>query len=88
MSESKDKASAHRRKASFLVRVWQEDRGVEGGEPVLRGYLRDLSSGKERYLRDPADLGAEILRHFRSPGDQEVSSGDSEAASAELSSKK
>ena len=52
------------RRGSFLVRVWQEAPRIEGAEPVVRGYLRDLGSGEEQYLRDLADLGMEILRRL------------------------
>ncbi len=86
MSGATDKSRPRRRKASFLVRVWQEAGGGEDAAFVLRGYLRDLGSGEERYLRDPADLGAEILRQFQSHDEQQQDPGEGEAR-AELGAK-
>ena len=31
----------------------------------MRGYLRNLGSGEEQYIRDPEQLGLHILRHLR-----------------------
>ncbi len=81
-----NKGSSRRQAASFLVRVWQEV--SEGGEPVLRTFMRDLGSGKERYVRDPGELGAEILSRFRYCEGSEVPSEDAEAAGMKLGSKK
>lgn len=73
MIDLDDKAQSERRKASFLVRLWEEESGVEGDQPVLRGYLRDLASGEQRYLSDPSDLAEEILRLFRAVGSKRES---------------
>jgi hypothetical protein len=37
---------------SFLVRLWQEPREVEGEQEAVRGYLRDLQTGEEHYVTD------------------------------------
>ena len=42
-----------RRTASFLVRLWLEPREIAGQDPPLRGYIRHLQTGEERYLSDP-----------------------------------
>ena len=54
--------------ASFLVRFWREPREKADDQPVVRGYLRNLGSGEELYLRDPEQLGVHILRHLRLEG--------------------
>ena len=88
MIESKEKEDRERRKASFLVRVWQEAPGIEGGEPVLRGYLRDLSSGEEQYLSDPTDLGDVILRRLSFGTRRQASSEEDKSAAMNRGSKK
>ncbi len=46
---------------SFLVRVWYEAREVEGGAPAFRGYVKDLRTGEELFLRDPETVKDHIL---------------------------
>lgn len=86
MLRPKNKANSPRQAASFLVRVWQEV--SEGGEPVLRTFMRDLGSGKERYVRDPTELGAEIIRRFRFREGSDLSSDEGEGAGVEVGSGK
>lgn len=45
---------------SFLVRVWYEASESGEGEAPFRGYLRNLQTGEERFLRDPRKIGEEI----------------------------
>lgn len=51
-----------RSSGSFLVRAWLEQREIDGEEPSFRGYIRNLATGEERFVRLPDDLGAEIVR--------------------------
>jgi hypothetical protein len=53
--------SGRRDSASFLVRVWLEPRQAAGDERPLRGVVRNLRTGEERYLADPQKLG-EVIR--------------------------
>ncbi len=85
MVRPKNKASSGRQAASFLIRVWQEV--SEGGEPVLRTFMRDLGSGKERYVRTPEELAAEILSRFRLR-ESDLSSDKDEGAGMEAGSGK
>lgn len=51
-----------RSSGSFLVRAWLEQREIDGEEPSFRGYIKNLATGEERFVRLPDDLGAEIAR--------------------------
>jgi hypothetical protein len=68
---------------SWLVRCWEEPSQQAGdGGPVLRAFVRDLKTGKERYLSDPGELGEiatqEILEaeRAREGESEELASGD------------
>jgi len=41
---------------TWLVRCWEEPSEQPEDRPVLRGFIRDLKTGKERYLSDPGEL--------------------------------
>lgn len=41
---------------SFLVRIWREPRGGREAAEPLRGFVRNLRTGEEHYLGDPALL--------------------------------
>ena len=51
--------------ASFLVRFWREPRPAEDGKPVVRGLVRNLHTGEEHYVADPAQLGEDLRRLVR-----------------------
>lgn len=53
-----------RRAHSYLVRVWVEPRELDGEDDRMRGYVRDLRTGEEAYLRDPDELGRFLGRQF------------------------
>ena len=42
-----------------------EPRETEQGEPVVRCCLRNLRTGEEQYVGDPAKLGELVLRDLR-----------------------
>ena len=50
---------------SWLVRCWEEPRERPQDGPVLRGFVRDLKTGEERYLSDPRELGELLSREMR-----------------------
>lgn len=53
---------------SWLVRCWVEPREEGHGTedpPTVRCFVRDLRTGKERYLSDPRALGELLLRRLR-----------------------
>lgn len=49
---------------SLLVRFWLEPRETEGGPSPLRGYVRHLQTGEERYFCDPHAIVDYVLRHL------------------------
>lgn len=54
---------------SWLVRCWEEPRERSQEAPVLRGFVRDLKTGEERYLSDPRELGEMVNREMRGVGE-------------------
>lgn len=69
--ETRDKDP--RSSGSFLVRAWLEQREIDGEEPSFRGYIKNLATGEERFVRLPGDLGAEIARSVTGAADDESS---------------
>jgi hypothetical protein len=53
---------------SWLVRCWEEPRERSQEGPVLRGFVRDLKTGEERYLSDPRELGEMVNREMKGMG--------------------
>lgn len=54
---------------SWLVRVWEEPRGEEPeADKVLRCFIRDLKTGEERYLSDPAEIDDLVTRRMKETG--------------------
>ena len=49
---------------SFLVRFWVEPSDVPG-EPVLRGCIKNLQTGKEQYVNDPEKIGDLVRGHLK-----------------------
>jgi len=54
--------ASDRNSGSFLVRVWYEAREASGEEPSFRGYIRNLQTGEERFVRDPKTVSEQIVR--------------------------
>jgi hypothetical protein len=50
---------------SFLIRIWTENREVDGEPPRVRVFLRNLKTGEEHYLGDLDQLGETVLRQFQ-----------------------
>lgn len=63
-----------RSSGSFLVRIWYEAREIDGGAPAFRGYIKNLHTGEERFVRDPANVSEQILRQMRDEA-QEAAEG-------------
>lgn len=53
---------------SFLVRVWYESRETPSGQPSFRGYVRNLQTGEERFVRDPETVTEQIVRQIEAEG--------------------
>jgi hypothetical protein len=49
---------------SFLVRFWVEPSDVPG-EQVLRGCIKNLKTGQEHYVDDPAKVGDLVRGHLK-----------------------
>lgn len=54
--------TSDRSSGSFLVRVWYEARETLDEEPSFRGYIRNLQTGEERFVRDPNTVSEQIVR--------------------------
>ena len=53
---------------SFLLRIWEEGREIDGEAPKMRVFMRNLKTGEEHYLGDLDQLGEEVLRQFQQTG--------------------
>jgi len=49
---------------SLLVRCLEEPSQQPDEPPVLRAFVRDLKTGKERYLSDPGELGEMVTQEI------------------------
>jgi hypothetical protein len=58
-------AREDRTAGSFLVRVWYEIREIDGSAPAFRGFIKNLHTGEERFVRDPENVSDQILRQMR-----------------------
>ena len=50
--------------ASLLVRCWLEPNETPDEAPILRGYVRNLKTGEERFIKDLESVGQQILRQL------------------------
>jgi len=50
---------------SLLVRFWLEPREASGRSGSLRGYIRHLQTGEERYVSDPQVVVDYVLHWLR-----------------------
>jgi hypothetical protein len=54
--------------AAFVVRVWVEERSIEGAKPLWRGEIQDAQSGERSYFDDLAEVGSFIAKRLRRLG--------------------
>lgn len=54
---------------SFLVRCWKEPREDADQPDVVRVYVRNLRTGEEHYLNDPAQVGELVERGLQQAAD-------------------
>lgn len=69
--ERPDKPARHQeacQSGSFLLRIWEEGREIEGESPKMRVFMRNLKTGEEHYLGALDQLGEEVLRQFQQTG--------------------
>lgn len=50
--------------ASLLVRCWLEAPAHEGEPPILRGYVKNLTTGEELFIKDLESVGQQIRRQL------------------------
>ena len=62
MNETKPKTGSIA--LTWLVRCWEEPSQQPDEAPVLRGFVRDMKTGKERYLSDPGELGEMVTQEM------------------------
>lgn len=67
---------------SFLVRCWVERREVKDQPEVLRVYVRNLRTGEEHYISDPAEVGQLLQRSLGQGGEEAGSSEPLERSEA------
>lgn len=49
---------------SFIVRVWQEETGLENPEVIWRGHITLVASGERQYFTDIYQIPALIAAHL------------------------
>ncbi|HPC83144.1 MAG TPA: hypothetical protein P5234_06745 [Thermoanaerobaculaceae bacterium] len=54
-----------RRRASLLLRCWVEDAGA--GAQVLRGWIRNLHTGREQAFHDASLVGNILVQELSDP---------------------
>lgn len=52
--------ASERPSASLLVRCWLEPREDPGAPPILRGYVKNLKTGEETFIKDFDSVGRQI----------------------------
>lgn len=57
--------------ASLLVRCWLEPQPRAEEAPVLRGYVRNLKTGEETFIKDLESVSLQILRQLAPDGSAE-----------------
>lgn len=73
MDESSQEPKAARsaeghQSGSFLIRIWEENREIDGESPTMRVFMRNLKTGDEHYLGDLDQLGEAVLRQYQQLG--------------------
>lgn len=53
-----------RQAVSFLVRLWLEPQGVDKNDDAIRGFVRDLATGQEKWLADPDQIARALVEQF------------------------
>ena len=53
---------------SFLIRIWEENREIDGEPPKMRVFMRNLKTGDEHYMGDLDHLGEAVLRQYQQLG--------------------
>lgn len=56
--------NGERSSASLLVRCWLEPSGVAGEPPALRGYVKNLKTGEELFIKDLDAVGEQLRRQL------------------------
>lgn len=67
MSRQEGSQTGERSGASLLVRCWLEPR-TSDESPILRGYLKNLRTGEEHFIKDLDSVGQQILRSLEAAG--------------------
>ena len=65
--EHTDRKPSARSSTSLLVRCWLEPRA--GGEPVVRGVIRNLATGEETLIGDAGAVSDHIVRQLKEDQD-------------------
>jgi len=53
---------------AFIIRIWKENREVEGASPTWRGVIEHVRSEEKRYLVDFSGVAAFIIPYLQAMG--------------------
>ena len=63
-----DRSVEGHQSGSFLIRIWEENREIDGEAPKMRVFMRNLKTGDEHYMGDLDQLGEAVLRQYQQLG--------------------
>jgi hypothetical protein len=79
MSRQQGSHTGERLGASLLVRCWLEPREDASESPIVRGYVKNLKTGEELFIKDVDSVGQQILRSLEpaaaAEGDERAAEG-------------
>ena len=53
---------------AFILRFWREPRTLEGSEPVWRGVIEHVPTGRRHYVKDLNELVLFVISYVREMG--------------------
>ncbi len=57
---------------TFIIRIWFERRELPGVEPVLRGMLEHVKTGRRAYFTRLQDIPSILKGYFQDAGEETV----------------
>lgn len=53
---------------AFIIRIWKENREIEGASPNWRGVIEHVPSGEKRYVQGLTQIITFIVPYFQEAG--------------------
>ena len=52
----------------FIIRIWAENRDIEGASPEFRGVIQHASNGEKQYLENTSSVKTFLLSYMEEVG--------------------